>query len=475
MELYFGFFTIDLTSIFTYIQNAGPVRLFCAFLALGGWLLPLRYFVHTISHTLEHRATHRVTHEWKWVTLAVDMPQMNVQTPMAVEQMFAHLAGALDSTDFKGKYWTGFAQKYFSFEIVSIEGYIQFVVRTEESLADLIQTALYAQYPEVEITEIEDYITLAPETVPSTTHEAWVSDFGLAENDAYPIRSYKDFEHNISKDTVLKDPIGTFLESFSRIGSGEQMWFQIIVEPISNSWKESAIAKINEIIGAKVKHAHGNFFADLFVNFATKTVAYTGDYVLGLAHSESADAHGKDDGPPNQLSFLTPGQKKIVEAMEDKISKIGFKVKMRGVYIAKKEVFRKSRAVTALIGAINQYNVPTANSIVSKDKNKHGKKVPASKLYKAYRERDLTTGAPTCVMNIEELATIWHFPMSHVKTPLVQKASIKYVEPPAGLPTESVGVTHAPTLGVKKDPGHVSDGSYDTDSGPRYGSGQQFG
>lgn len=476
MELYFGFFSIDLTSIVTYLQEAGPVNLVLAFFALGGWLLPIKYFVHTASHTLEHRASHRVTHGWKWVTLAIDMPQMNVQTPMAVEQMFAHLAGALDGTDFKGKYWTGFAQKYFSFEIVSIEGYIQFIVRTEESLADLVQTALYAQYPEVEITEIEDYIDLVPSTIPNPTHEVWVSDFGLAEDDAYPIRSYKQFEHSISKDTVLKDPMGTFLESFTRIGPGEQMWFQIIVEPIDNSWKASAIKKINEIIGAKADHhGHGNPVADAFVKYSMQTIVTMGDYAFNRPPSAAHDEHASDDGPPNQLSYLTPGQKKIVESMEDKISKIGFKVKMRGAYIAKKEVFKKSRAVTSLVGAINQYNVPSANSIVPKDKNKKKKKVPAPKLFKAYRERDLGAGAPTSILNIEELATIWHFPMSHVKTPLVQKASIKYVEPPSGLPTESIGAVSVPLEVSKKEHTTKTPSVYDTDSGPQYGSGQQFG
>lgn len=475
MELNFGFFTIDLTSIVMYLQDAGPVNLVLAFFALGGWLLPIKYFVQTASKTLEGQATKRHVSQWKWVTLAIDMPQMNVQTPMAVEQMFAHLAGALDGTDFKGKYTSGFAQKYFSFEIVSIEGYIQFIVRTEESLSDLVQTALYAQYPEVEITEIEDYIDLVPNQIPNATHDIWVSDFGLAEDDAYPIRSYKDFEHNISKDTVLKDPMGTFLESFTRIGPGEQVWFQIIVEPIDNSWKASAIKKINEIIGAKMPPPKGNPAADAFVKYSMQTIVTMGDYAFNRPPSESQSASKSDDGPPNQLSYLTPGQKKTVEAMEAKISKLGFKVKMRGAYIAKKEVFKKSRAVTSLVGAINQYNVPSANSIVPKDKNKKKKKVPAAKLFKAYRERDIGAGAPTSVLNIEELATIWHFPMSHVKTPLVQKASIKYVEPPSGLPTESIGSVTVPLEGGKKEQIPKTPSTYGTDSGPQYGSGQQFG
>jgi hypothetical protein len=45
-------------------------------------------------------------------------------------------------------------------------------------------------------------------------------------------------------------------------------------------------------------------------------------------------------------------------------------------------------------------------------------------------------GAKPYVLNIEELATVWHFPLPFVKTPLVQKAGAKRAEPPLGLPVE---------------------------------------
>jgi hypothetical protein len=38
----------------------------------------------------------KATHPWQWVVLAIDVPLLNVQTPKAVEQMFSHIAGALD-------------------------------------------------------------------------------------------------------------------------------------------------------------------------------------------------------------------------------------------------------------------------------------------------------------------------------------------------------------------------------------------
>ena len=369
---------------------------------------------------------------------------MNVQTPKAVEQLFAQLSGAFDSPDIAAKFRGGYKQRWFSFEIVSVEGYIQFLIWTEAGFRDLVEASVYAQYPDAEIIEVEDYVNNAPETFPNDTHDIWAADFGLAEDNAYPIRNYREFEHNISKDTILKDPMGAFLESFSRIGPGEQMWFQIIIEPISNSWKEKAIKKIKELIGEKVKEKGTGFVGKYFVD---KPIALGAELANHITGAEAGDwaASSSDDGDKNELKYMTPGQVKILESMEQKISAIGFKTKMRGVYIARKEVFNPNRGVHAMIGAINQFNVPTSNSIVPKFGvgasyffTEYRKREKKKLMMKAYKKRKIKPGASSCILNVEELATIWHFPMSHVQTPMVQKVEAKQSTPPVGLPVEQI-------------------------------------
>ena len=56
----------------------------------------------------------------KAILLAIDVPRGNAQTPMAVENIFAYLAGAHSTKDLYEKWWLGEWQLYFSFEIVSI-------------------------------------------------------------------------------------------------------------------------------------------------------------------------------------------------------------------------------------------------------------------------------------------------------------------------------------------------------------------
>jgi hypothetical protein len=171
------------------------------------------------------------------------------------------------------------------------------------------------------------------------------------------------------------------------------------------------------------------------------------------------------------MRYLTPGQRKIVEDMEKKITHVGFKTKMRGIYIGRKEVFKPARGIHAMIGAISQYNIPSANSIVPMFSTEthywFGPRRAAYRkrlLMKGYKKRKIKYGANPFVLNSEELATIWHFPMSHVKTPLLQKTEGKKAEPPAGLPMEYV--TLPPSLAETEAAAVAERGqSYQTDSG----------
>mgnify|MGYP000919647809 CR=1 FL=1 len=438
----FGLFTFDFTMVFDFF-NQSPFSIVAQAYAVFLWIPLVTFLLRQILGEYHGMRKKRHTRQWKFVTLAIDIPQLNIQTPKAVEQLFSHLAGVFSKPDLKGKFIEGYTQKWFSFEVISIEGYIQFLVWTEAQYRDLVETAIYAQYPEAEITEVEDYTTSAPSNFPNSEYDMWAGDFVLAENPAFPIRSYEEFEHSISKDTVLKDPMGTMLESFARIGHGEQMWLQILVRPTDNSWKEIVIAKIKEFIGEDAGGGSGgsgmgfltdNFIAKESAGLVVEAGRQIFGAVLGLGGEQSAPAEESKD--KNQLKYMTPGQIKLVEAMERKIMKIGFETNIRAVYLARKEVFNPSRGVTALIGSINQFNIPSANSIVVGATAGNDKK--KAEFMDAYKSRAMDASVPSYPLNIEELATVWHFPMSHVKTPLLQKAANKSAEPPAGLPVELV-------------------------------------
>jgi hypothetical protein len=227
------------------------------------------------------------------------------------------------------------------------------------------------------------------------------------------------------------------LESMVRLGQGELLSFQLVIEPISSSWKEGAMSKIKETIGEEVVKNKSNALSDKIVDVPMGFFSSIADKILP-AQSISSETK---PGDKNNLRNMTPGAVKMVEMMEDKISKIGFKSKIRVLYMAKKDVFKPHKVLPSFVGAINQFNVLNANSIVpewgtsgtyfGKEKQANGKKADFVQWFK---KRKLKGATKSNILNIEELATIWHFPLSYIKTPLLKKSEFKQSEPPQNLP-----------------------------------------
>lgn len=406
--------------------------------ALIGWVILILFFVKTLAELwVDYREKTKYIPHWEWVVLAVDIPPLFIQTPKAVEQVFAHLSGASPHITVFEKFWKGKKQKWFSFEVISIEGYIQFLVRTEVEFRDLVEAAIYAQYTEAEITEVEDYVDSTPNRYPSETHDVLGVEFKLAEEDAYPIRTYHDFEYQLSKDAVFSDPMAAILENFTRLGHGENLWMQLIIEPVSGHWKEKGIDLVKKLMGNEVHH-HDSL-AGKFASIPMAIMKELGN--IWYWSFEPEEHHEEKAGGADKLS---PGGKKTVEAIEDKISKIGFKSKLRVLYAARKEVFAPNRCIDGFVGALNQFHMMNRNAIVPYmtthahyDRN-HAKSNRFKRTFvKAYKQRKIKwKRCPSYILNIEELATIWHFPLPFVKTPLLQKAGYKRGEPPTGLPVE---------------------------------------
>ncbi len=145
------------------------------------------------------------------------------------------------------------------------------------------------------------------------------------------------------------------------------------------------------------------------------------------------------------MQYLTPGQKDTVVAIEDKISRVGFYTRIMYVYIAEKDKFHKGKAGHSLYGSLKQFNTLGLNGLKPHSKKFTGGVVYFKKrrlnkrkrqLLHHYIERgqQLSPGEYGEVLVATELATLWHFPVLTVKTPLVKKSESKKAEPPMSLP-----------------------------------------
>lgn len=429
--------TVDL-SFWQWFFNLPLSEAALVIFVIVGWAILAIIFLKLGLELLAEYKEHNFMRGWNWVLLAVDIPPLFIQTPKAIEQIFSHLSGALSHATVVEKFWIGKKQKWFSFEIISIEGYIQFLVRTEAQFRDLVEAAIYAQYAEAEITEVEDYVSNIPDRYPNGDYDVLGVEFKLAAQNVFPIRTYQYFEYNISKEAVFSDPMAALLENFTRIGHGENLWLQIIIEPTANNWKEDGIALAKELMGHESAH-HGSPFLSMIGSLPQELMK---EFFNALsAGGEEHAAHKEEKKPKVEV---TPGTKSTVEAIEEKIAKIGFKTKLRALYAARAEVYNPSRCLQGLVGAVNQFNDANRNALVPAMEThahydrKHKKSFRLKNTFvKAFKARKMRWKKfQGYILNIEELATIWHFPLPFVKTPLLHRAGYKRAEPPSGLPVE---------------------------------------
>ncbi len=402
----------------------------------------------------------------KAVLLAIDIPRNNAQTPRAVENIFAYLAGAHSTKDLFEKWWLGEWQLFFSFEIVSIEGYIQFLIWTPEKYHNLVETAIYSQYPDAEITEVNDYTEGMPKSFPDDQYDIFGSEYKLAKNSVYPIKTYEHFEHQMGEpETQYKDPMAVLMDLMASMKKGEQLWYQILTIPITHDWADEGEAEISRIVGEKVEGDKNA--VDKFVDGIVNLLGAISEIIYSL-WGDIEDKKKEEKEPQFRMMNLKPREKNQVMEIQAKVGKIGFGVKIRYVYIAKKEVMNKNKVAYGFTGYMKQFNYNDLNSYkpdtgdggtitkLQYDRifGNYRLKLRKDKLMKAYRLRSDLRGRLPHILNTEEWASIWHFPIeASVKAPLVQKAPGRKAEPPSSLPVslENTGKILEGNGGAKTD------------------------
>jgi len=418
------------------LGSGNPLVTMGRLFVLGGWIPLTIVFLWGAKRIWLLWRQNLFIRKLEYVILAIDVPKENEQLPKAVENIFAHLYGSFGGADFFEKWWGGKLQPLFSFEICSHGGYVQYYIRCQKRLRDLVESAIFSQYPEAEINEVEDYtLQFKHLKFPHPDFDTFGTEFMLKKPQYLPIRTYLEFEEKLAGE--FKDPVGTLLESLSKIRPEEQVWIQLLAVPAPSDWKKEGEKFIRKTAG--IKDAHKSTLAQSILDAPLKLVS---DVIAHGGLVTPGEAKKKDDSSMFKMLLLTPDIKSTLDAVAMKMSKSGFLSKLRIVYLAPRRVKNTGRVFSTIKGAFNQYNALGANSfggsIRSTTKEDHfwekwTVNAKKNRIHRRYRNRSLDGATPT-VMNIEELATIWHFPVMTVKAPLLKKTESRRAEPPFGLP-----------------------------------------
>ncbi len=331
--------------------------------------------------------------------LILEIPRANDKKELAAEQMFASLHGILrDKTELR---LSGGLQEHISFEIATIGKLTRFYVWVPKHLQNFVEGQIYAQYPSVQIHEAEEDYTKR-----QFKHDViYTSELTLTDNEMLPIKTFQSFE---------VDPLAGITAALAKLeDSDEEVWIQFLARPIADSWHKRASAFVSSIKNGSP------LTGDLLGGF--------GVYMLRAVEAlwkAPEDTGGKMAAPKE----LSERDKTRIGEIENKSTKLGYQVKIRIAYLGDSQASAKLR-MQAIVGAFKQFNSTNLNGF-----KMSGASFKQEEISKYTARFFIDKGF---ILNIEELASVFHLPHTNVETPNIVWANSKTAEPPSNLPVLS--------------------------------------
>jgi hypothetical protein len=368
----------------------------------------------------------------KYAVFEIKLPKETWKSPRAMELFLHALHNTSDGNNLK-QFWLGETRPWYSLELCSNQGQVSFYIWGEEGRKIGLMSALYAQFPGIEVREVEDYTKNTfydPKTM-----KIWAAEFKFtAKNTAYPIKTYVDYGLDKDpKEEYKVDPLVPGLEFLASVGANQQVWIQLIVRSHKDeqrmpghvfkrydAWKAAAEKEIDTIM-----------MRDPTTKVAGKKDKETGRTV-----------------PPT----LSDAEKQKVEALSRSITKLPFDVCARAIYIATKESFSTPFGIGGIISFFKAFNTENLNGFKPNgDKWTPWLDAPWKDFRDIRRDRfskeamlfykmrsafydPAMNDATILVLNTEELATVYHFPGSVAGTPSLERVASKKGEAPSNLP-----------------------------------------
>jgi len=314
-----------------------------------------------------------------FVLLQISVPRDNEIKIDAADQMFSSLYSI-----YKGSTFSFLKpQDHFSLEIVALPEEIKFYISCPKSVQDLIEKQIHGAYPGAEVREVDEY------NIFSEDGKLAFAALKLKSSNYYPVKTYKE---------LATDPLSQITSALAKMQPGEGAAVQILAVPADGKWRSAGKRYI-----AKTK---------------------------------------QDELSPKNEGKVTPEPKKM-EAIENKIAKVGFKMIIRIVVSAKTEEEARvhlDNIKSTFSQFTSEYNSFSTANIRFK------KQFLVDFVY-----RYLPLFGNFGVLNTEELASIFHLPNKTVETPGIFWVNAKRAPAPAQIPSSGLHLGKSVYRGSSKE------------------------
>lgn len=301
---------------------------------------------------------------------------------------------------------------YISFEIAKPAHVdeIIFFVAMPKKFRESVEKQIHSFFPNASIEKADDFTIFNPKSFTEA------SIMALKKEYIFPIKTYENLE---------VDPLSNITNALSKLNEvNEGAAIQIILKPANPGWRykgRSIAHKMQQ--GKRLHDANVSIFGTIIREF-------------GSVFNEMFFRKEGEGPRDKKIVQLTPEEQELVKNLEQKSSKTGFDVNIRAIASADTRE-RAQQILGQLENAFTQYENADLNYFYAKKRLKK-QDISFDFIFRNFVQED------SVLLNSEELASIFHFPISTVETPKIKWLKSNAAQPPLNIPSEGM------TLGFNK-------------------------
>jgi len=274
---------------------------------------------------------------------------------------------------------------------------IFFYIAVPRKNVESIRRTIRAFWPGAEVIDcIEDYNIFNP------SGAVLGSYVGLKSHYFKPIKTYKE----IALGNI--DTLDSFLGAFNKLKKGEGLAYQVIIKPLSTK-ENKKIKKVLEELkkGEKFESAVGGLGKEVMKTFEKKE-------------------EKEQKFEPKSIDEL------LIKNIEAKMIKPLFEVNIR-LLASSTNIFNAEEVLTSIESAFHQFINPGINEFqIKRVKGRALNNLAYEFSFRLFNKNQ------KIILNSEEIASIFHFPTSYTKSPIIHWLLAKSAPPPVNLPKEGV-------------------------------------
>ncbi len=318
-----------------------------------------------------------------------DKSLQEIQAAIAVaEGVFKSVGGLKAEHGFRA--WLAGRGDVIAFEIVATGGLVSFYISAPRRFREFVEQQVHAQYPLAQIEEVSDYNVFQPKGTIASAHLV----FG--RENFFPLHTYKKLE---------TDPLNALTNALAKVEAGDGAAIQILVRSAPKVWREK---------GVKI--------ASLMQQGRSYDQARKGSSLIKHGTQE------EKTGEKAKEYRLSPLEEQMVKSIEEKVGQLGLDANINLV-ASSPTPGRAELVLGNLIGAFNQFSSPqygNAFKRVSEGKSR----IVSDFILRVFHDKR------RMVLTPDELASLWHLPLTSTETPNIRWLTARKAPPPSNLPKE---------------------------------------